>query len=103
MTQQLAVTVPTALRAELARRGISKGVFARRCGHDETWLYRRLNRRTELTLSDLDLMCGELELEPTEFLAIAAAAPAPAPKKTTAGGVSRRRSTQLPSGERNGQ
>lgn len=91
----LSETVPVALRAALAGRGVHKGEFAGRLGHDVAWLYRRLTGRTAMTLADIDAMCGELELEPViEFR--------PAPKKTTAGGGSRRRSRtpQPPSGER---
>lgn len=91
----LSETVPAALRAEMARRGVQKGEVAQKVNHARSWLYRRLYateaERIEITLADLDAICGALELEPVlEFR------PVP-PKKTTAGGSSRQRSrTQSP-------
>jgi len=85
----LSETVPAALRAELARRSLPKGTFAHRLGRSEMWLYRRLKRRVEFTLSDLDAICDELAIEPIELLTATMAAPK---KWTTAGGVHRQRS-----------
>jgi len=98
--QNLSETVPAALRAELARRGIRKGAFAQQIGHDETWLYRRLTCRAEFTLSDLDLMCRELLIDPVELMCAATAIPT---EETGAGRVPGRHPTPTPANERTGQ
>jgi len=76
-------------------------VFAERIGHGETWLYRRLTGRAELTLSDLDVLCRELGLTPAALLSLAAETSTA--KKVSAGRSHGRRSvTAVLSEERNG-
>lgn len=94
----LSETVPAALRAEMARRGVQKGEVARKVKHADSWLYRRLyateTERIEITLADLDVICSALGLEPVIELR---------QKRTSAARRTRRPKTQPPTGEeRNG-
>jgi len=56
------------IRAYLGRHSISKSELARRLGVDDTWVGKRLNGRTEITLTDLEKVAAALRTQPTVFL-----------------------------------
>lgn len=56
------------IRAYLGWHSISKSELARRLGVDDTWVGKRLNGRTEITLADLDRIATACHVAPTIFL-----------------------------------
>lgn len=68
MSQSLAEYVPVELRVEMARRKISNSELARRLGTDDTWVGRRLNGATAITLGDLDRMAAAIGCPVTTVL-----------------------------------
>jgi transcriptional regulator with XRE-family HTH domain len=68
VTQSLAQYVPAQLRAEMARREISKVELARKLGKDETWVGKRMRGRTAITMADLDRIAAALDVPLSYFI-----------------------------------
>jgi len=68
--QTLSELVAGNVRAELARRGMSLRAFTRQLDVPEHWAVRRLSasRSVSLTLEDVDLIAGALDLPLSELL-----------------------------------
>jgi transcriptional regulator with XRE-family HTH domain len=64
----LADHVAAAIRAELARRDWRFYQLAERLDVDETWVGRRLNRKSAITLDDLERIADALDMAPARFV-----------------------------------
>jgi transcriptional regulator with XRE-family HTH domain len=71
----------------LGRYSISRSELARRLGVDMTWVGKRLNGQTEITLADLDRMATALDVQATEFLPTSTRASSPTPLQPLAARV----------------
>lgn len=62
--QTLSWSVASEIRAEMARQGITQSILADRLTVTQMWVSRRINtdRRTPITLDDLDRIAGALNL-----------------------------------------
>lgn len=72
MNEPLAKFVLAQLRAELARRNITRMELASRLNVSDAWIYRRLNGAVTLDLNDLERIAQELNLDPSKLLERAA-------------------------------
>ncbi len=72
MANTLAQEIPGQLRAELARRQITKSDLASRLNVSDMWLYRRLSGNISMSLEDLDRITAALEIDPRQLLERAA-------------------------------
>lgn len=72
MNEPLAKFVLAQLRAELARRDITRMELASRLNVSDAWMYRRLNGSVTLDLNDLELIAQALEMDPLKLLERAA-------------------------------
>ena len=68
MANTLAETIPGQLRAELARRQITKSELAERLNVSDMWVYRRLTGSVVLDLDDLDRITAALDIDPRRLL-----------------------------------
>lgn len=64
----LTAYVAAEIRAYLGRHSIPKSELARRLEVDNTWVGKRLNGRTEITLTDVERIATALGTRPTLFL-----------------------------------
>lgn len=64
----LATSVATQIRIELARRRISQAQLARSMGVPAQWMWRRLSEEVALDLNDLASICHVLDLNPVEMV-----------------------------------
>lgn len=72
MANDLAEVVPGQLRAELARRQITKSELAGKLNVSDMWVYRRLSGSIPLNLRDLDRITEALDIDPRQLLGRAA-------------------------------
>ncbi len=68
MANDLAEVVPGQLRAELARRQMTKSQLAEKLQVSDMWVYRRLTGLTAINLGDLDRIVKALDLDVHELL-----------------------------------
>lgn len=68
MTQSLGEHVAAQLRAEMARRRMSKAQLARMLDVDETWVGRRMLEKAAITMDDLQRIATALEVPLSYFL-----------------------------------
>ena len=68
MTQTLAEFVAGQLRAEMARRQMSKAELARKLEVDETWVGRRMLGKAHITVGDLERIANAMELPVSFFV-----------------------------------
>lgn len=64
----LTAYVAAEIRAYLGRHSISKAELARRLNVAETWVGKRLNGRTEITLTDVERVAAAVGVAPSVFL-----------------------------------
>lgn len=60
--------VASALRAEMARQGISQRQLADQLGHTQQWIQQRTSGKTPITSDDFRRLAAVLEMTPQEFL-----------------------------------
>lgn len=60
LRETLTAGVAGEIRAQLGRQSISRSELARRLSKDDTWVGKRLNGRTEITLTDLERIADVL-------------------------------------------
>lgn len=68
MAAKLNDSVRLQLRAILAERYGTWAEASRQLGMTQTWLGRRLNAQTELSLTDVELICSRLDIPLSEVL-----------------------------------
>jgi transcriptional regulator with XRE-family HTH domain len=76
MTQTIGTAPPVGLsayvageiRAYLGRHSISKSELGRRVGKDDTWIGKRLNGRTDISLTDVEIIAAACGVAPATFL-----------------------------------
>lgn len=74
MTQPLTNTVAAGVRAELARRGISRADAATKLGISRTLLWHRLRGDSSFTVAELEAMAELLGVSVAEFFPVKVAA-----------------------------
>lgn len=60
--------IAAALRAEMARAGVSGRQLAERVGKNHQWVQHRMSGKVALTTDDLRPIASALDLHPREFL-----------------------------------
>lgn len=65
-------TLIAEIRAEMARQRLTQTELARRLGHRQDWLSRRLTGRVELNLGEIDAIAGVLGVPAARLLRPAA-------------------------------
>ena len=62
------LAVAAALRAEMARQGISQRQLADQLGHTQQWIQQRASGKTPITSDDFRRLAAVLGITPREFL-----------------------------------
>lgn len=69
MTPDLDTRIREELRVQMARQRLSQQQVARQLGRDQTWLSRRLNGVTPLTITDAESIASILGITLAQLLA----------------------------------